>query len=491
METALWWVRNDARLHDNAALVAAAEAEELLPVYVVDPRQYGEQPYGGRDSFDFEKTGAYRARFQRETVADLRAALDAEGSGLLVREGRPDDVLAELAAAVDADAVHYQALPAPEEREAARAVVSTLGDAEVRTEGHWTSTLHHVADLPDGIQGIDDTFTPFRQSVENDSRVREPLPEPSLPPPPDLARLDGGRGAVPTPEELGLEQPEYDDRGVLAFEGGETAGLDRLEAYVWEDGHLREYKRTRNGLLGADYSSKLSPWLAAGCLSPRYVKRDVDRYEAERVANDSTYWLLFELRWRDFMAFQTAKHGGQFFARDGIRQREDIDWADPGTDPTAREQFERWKRGETGIPFVDANVRELNQTGFMSNRGRQNVASFLANSLRIDWRRGAAYFERQLVDYDPGSNYGNWAYVAGVGNDSRNSYFDVVKQARNYDEDGEYVRHWLPELRGVPPAYVHEPWEMDQKEQAAYGVVLGEDYPEPMVDLEASYEEFR
>ncbi|WP_435118468.1 DASH family cryptochrome [Halolamina sp. C58] len=491
METALWWVRADARLHDNTALVAAAEADELLPVFVVDPRQYGERAYGGQRSFAFQKTGAYRARFRRETIADLRESLDDEGSGLLVREGRPGEVVPEVAAAVDADVVHFQALPAPEEREAARAVVSALGDAGVRTESHWTSTLHHVADLPEGVQGIDDTFTPFRQSVESDSRVREPLPEPELPPTPDLGRLDGGHGAFPTLDDLGLERPEYDDRGVLAFEGGETAGLDRLEAYVWEGDHLRAYKRTRNGLLGADYSSKLSPWLAAGCLSPRYVKREVDRYEAERVANDSTYWLLFELRWRDFMAFQTAKHGGQFFARNGIREREDIDWADPGSDPAAREQFERWKRGETGIPFVDANVRELNATGFMSNRGRQNVASVLANSLRIDWRRGAAYFETQLVDYDPCSNYGNWAYVAGVGNDSRDSAFDVVEQAKRYDEDGEYVRHWLPELRGLPPGYVHEPWKMDPEEQAAYGVVLGEDYPEPMVDLEASDEPFR
>lgn len=491
METAIWWVREDARLHDNAALVAAAEADALLPVVVVDPRQYGTQPYGGPQSFTFEKTGAYRAQFQRETVADLRQSLDERGSGLLVREGRPGEVLPEIARAVDADTVHFQALPAPEERDAAAAVVGALADAGVQTASHWTATLHHVADLPDGVDGIDDTFTPFRQSVERESRVREPLPEPALPPTPALDRLDGEYGSLPTLAELGLEPPAYDDRGVLAFEGGETAALGRVQEYIWEGDHLRAYKQTRNGLLGPNYSSKFSPWLAAGSLSPRYVKREVDRYEAERVSNDSTYWLVFELRWRDFMAFQTAKHGGTFFTRGGIRERDDIDWADPGSDPTAREQFARWTAGDTGIPFVDATMRELNETGYMSNRGRQNAASFLANSLRIDWRRGAAYFETKLIDYDAGSNYGNWAYVAGVGNDSRNSYFDIVEQARNYDGDGEYVRHWLPELQGLPPGYVHEPWEMDREEQRAYGVVLGEDYPEPMVDLEASYEEFR
>jgi len=136
-------------------------------------------------------------------------------------------------------------------------------------------------------------------------------------------------------------------------------------------------------------------------------------------------------------------------------------------------------------------MRELNATGYMSNRGRQNVASFLANNLRIDWRRGAAYFETRLVDYDPGSNYGNWAYVAGVGNDSRDRYFDILKQARRYDGDGEYVRSWVPELSGLPADATHEPWALSDRQQEAYGVVLGTDYPEPVVDLEESYERLR
>jgi deoxyribodipyrimidine photo-lyase len=136
-------------------------------------------------------------------------------------------------------------------------------------------------------------------------------------------------------------------------------------------------------------------------------------------------------------------------------------------------------------------MRELNETGFMSNRGRQNVASFLANNLRLDWRRGAAYFEARLVDYDPCSNYGNWAYIAGVGNDSRDRYFNIVKQARKYDTDAEYVTHWLPELDPLPPESAHEPWTLSRDEQAEYGVELGVDYPEPMVDLEQSYQKLR
>jgi deoxyribodipyrimidine photo-lyase len=258
-----------------------------------------------------------------------------------------------------------------------------------------------------------------------------------------------------------------------------------LETYLWEGDRLRRYKKTRNGMLGADYSSKFSAWLNAGCLSPRRVYEEVKRYEDERVSNDSTYWLVFELLWRDFFQFQFLKHGTAHFTREGIRNRTDIDWRSEET------EFRRWARGETGIPFIDANVRELNRTGYMSNRGRQNVASFFANNLRLDWRRGAAYFETQLVDYDPCSNYGNWAYIAGVGNDSRNRYFNILKQARKYDGNAEYVKHWLPELADLPPEYAHKPWQMGPQEQAQYGVELGIDYPRPMGDLKPAYLKLR
>jgi deoxyribodipyrimidine photo-lyase len=133
-------------------------------------------------------------------------------------------------------------------------------------------------------------------------------------------------------------------------------------------------------------------------------------------------------------------------------------------------------------------MTELNRTGYVSNRARQIAASFLANNLRIDWRRGAAYFERRLVDYDPASNYGNWAYIAGVGNDSRNRHFDVLSQAEKYDPDGAFVKRWLPALSDVPADVVHEPWTLSPADQTRYGVQLGVDYPEPVVDLEASYE---
>ena len=286
-------------------------------------------------------------------------------------------------------------------------------------------------------------------------------------------------GSIPALDALGVVGDVPDDgRAPLAFEGGETAGKRRLEQYVWETDSLQEYKETRNGLVGRDYSSKFSPWLATGCLSPREVYATVGEYERERVSNDSIYWLVFELRWRDFFAFQFAKYGGQFFRPGGIRERTDVEWR---RDDAA---FRRWQEGRTGVPFVDAAMRELAATGYVSNRARQNAASFLVHDQGIDWRWGAAHYEHHLLDFDPASNYGNWAYVAKVGNDSREGGFDVLAQAERYDHGAEYVQRWCPELDGLVGAYAREPWLMDEDEQRERGVVLGEDYPKPMVDPE-------
>ncbi|WP_138004358.1 DASH family cryptochrome [Halalkalirubrum salinum] len=481
----IWWVRSDCRLHDNEALrSAAATVGPVIPVYVFDPRAYGEQGYGGADSFTFQKTGSHRARFLQESVRDLRESLREQGSDLIVRHNHPETVIPELADRVGADRVVMATYPAPEEMAVETEVKTALRAADVAVERVWTHTLYHLNDLPTDYRSISDTYTSFRKSVERESTVREPIETPEVDGGP-IAEIDPG--TVPSLEELdpNLEPPARDDRAVLSFEGGETAGIDRLDQYLWGEDRLREYKQTRNGMLGQGYSSKLSAWLNAGCLSPRQVEREVRRYEDERVSNDSTYWLLFELIWRDFFQFQVAKHGRSFFAPGGLQQRTDIEWRH---DETA---FDRWTRGETGIPFVDANMRELNRTGYMSNRGRQNAASFLVNHLRIDWRWGAAYFETQLVDYDPASNYGNWSYIAGVGNDSRDRYFNSSKQAKQYDSDAKYVTHWLPELAVLPPRYAHEPWTMSADEQTDYGVQLGSDYPEPIVDPSVPPEPYR
>ena len=472
-DTAVVWFRDDLRLHDNETLASAvAGADSVLPLYVFDPGEYGEGMFG------LPKRGPYWARFRRESVLDLRSSLRARGGDLLVRHGDPREVVPAVVESFDADVVHAQTKPATEELATENAVRARLAEHGIELERFWTHTLYHVEDLPTPYDRIGDTFTPWRKAVERSASVRETVPAPETVPTPEFEA-----GGVPTLGDLGVEgDPEPDERGVLAFEGGETAGRDRTRAYLWAGDHLRNYKGTRNGLLGADYSSKFSAWLAHGCLSPRYVHEEVRRYEDERVSNEDTYWLLFELLWRDFFQFQFRKHGSDFFTRSGIRGVEKR-WRED------REAFRRWAAGETGVPFVDANVRELNATGYMSNRGRQNVASFLADFLELDWRLGAAYFESRLVDYDVCSNWGNWAYQAGVGNDSRDNYFYVPGQAERYDPDAGYVKHWLPELAPLPPEYAHHPWRMNEAEGAEYGVQLGLDYPTPMVDPDERYDE--
>jgi deoxyribodipyrimidine photo-lyase len=279
--------------------------------------------------------------------------------------------------------------------------------------------------------------------------VRTPLEAPGA-----LAACPLDAGALPTLASLGLTEPMADPRELFRFRGGERAGRERLQQWMWEADRLRTYKTTRNGLLLTDDSSKLSAWLAHGCLSPRLVYAEVRRYERERVRNADTDWLVFELLWRDYFRLVLEKWGGRLFAPGGLNGLP-YPWRRLD-DEGARADFNQWTTGRTGFPLVDAAMRELAATGYTSNRARQNVASFLTRVLGIDWRLGASWFESLLVDYDVASNWGNWAYVAGVGNDARGfRFFNVLKQAREYDPRGDFATHWLSaEHDAYPPPMV-------------------------------------
>lgn len=483
----LLWFRNDLRLHDHEPLHRAiASGAEIVPVYCFDPRQFDKTAFG------FPKTGAFRAQFLLESVADLRRSLRSLGSDLLIYQNPPELIIPRLATDLAISAVFYHQEVTPEERAVETALQTALKPLGIRVQSFWGHTLYHPDDLPFERSQIPELFTAFRKQVERDSSVNPPLPAPkSLPPlpedlpenlPDDWPDDSQKPGEIPTLADLGLMPPATDARGVLRFEGGETAGLARVQEYLWKGDRLRVYKDTRNGMLGADYSSKFSPWLALGCLSPRLIHAEVGRYEAERIKNDSTYWLIFELLWRDYFRFICAKHGSKVFYPSGL-QGIPIPWQQDW------QRFDLWRKGQTGFPLVDANMRELAATGFMSNRGRQNVASFLTKNLGIDWRMGAEWFESLLIDYDVCSNYGNWNYTAGVGNDARGfRFFNILKQSKDYDPQGDYVKHWLPELANVPAAKVHEPWKLLPVEQQRFGLRLGVDYPNPVVDLFKSAE---
>ncbi|MEL7141804.1 MAG: DASH family cryptochrome [Cyanobacteria bacterium J06554_3] len=472
----LVWLRNDLRLHDHEPLHRALEAKngqsaEVIPLYCFDPSHFGET------SFGFAKTGAYRAQFLLETIADLRQSLRSRGSDLVIRRGKPDEEIATLVKELNIDAVYWHEEVTSEETTVERNVEKALSELKVSSEVYWGATLYHPDDLPFEMKKLPEVFTQFRKSVEKESQVF-----PTFPVPEQLPTLPEGIvvGELPTLSNLGLESQQIDARGVLAFKGGETAALERLQHYFWDADRLQVYKETRNGMLGADYSSKFSPWLANGSLSPRKVYEEVQKYERERKKNNSTYWMIFELIWRDYFRFVCVKYGRKIFRKGGIRGLP-IDWKEDW------KRFDLWREGETGYPLIDANMKELAATGFMSNRGRQNVASFLTKNLGIDWQMGAEWFESVLLDYDVCSNWGNWNYTAGVGNDARGfRYFNIPKQSKDYDPNGDYVKHWLPALSELPAKKVHGPWKLQPVEQKRFNVRLGVDYPNPVVDLQKS-----
>ncbi len=470
MKTIVWY-RNDLRVKDHQPLVDAADSGSSICVYCLDERQFRKTVYG------FPKTDSLRSAFLIESVMDLRENLRERGGELIIRTGHPETILPELAEMTSADRVVCHGEVTPEEQNVEDLVEENLHIPLIK---YWGHAMYYRDDLPFDLLTIPDVFTQFRNKIEKKSSVRPPLVTPDKLNP--VAGVDPGE--LPVVEQLGLKSTDPDERSVVDFKGGESEAWNRLNHYFYQADELRNYKFKRNGLLGADYSSKFSPWLAHGCISARSIHAEVEIYENEIHKNVSTYWMKFELIWRDYFRYSALKYGSQLFKLGGI-QNKDLDKI------TRRKTFDAWAAGETGIPFVDANMRELNSTGYMSNRGRQNVASFLAQNLNFDWRWGAAWFESKLIDYDVCSNWGNWAYNATVGHDPRNRYFNIVNQAQKYDKKGEFIRRWLPELKNLPSEFVHEPWKMTQDQQTLYDTQLGVDYPNPMIDLEKSYERIK
>lgn len=459
-KTVLIWYRNDLRVHDHAPLVAASgTASHVLPVYVIDPRAWTSTAFG------IPRMSARRVQFLLEALHDLRQSLERLGSTLVVRVGAPEEIMPQLAAQVHADALYLHEEVTSEELDLEEAVLNKMPEAlDVRY--FWGSTLYDIDDLPMDVTRIPEVFGQFRREVERDARPRRPLAVPKhVPPAPDTIPP----GHLPTLEELGLTPLPVDERAPFTFKGGETAGRARVETWMWAQDRLRTYKETRNGLIGDAYSSRVSPWLALGCLSPREVHAEIQRYEAARIRNEDTYWLTFELLWRDYFRFWALKHGNAVFKQDGPKKRTYTWKHDP-------ELFDAWCEGKTGEPFVDACMRELAQTGWMSNRGRQNAASYLAKTLGIDWRWGAAWFEYHLLDYDVCSNWGNWTYVSGVGSDPRDRVFNTTLQAERYDPQGAYVALWVPELSTLPPHVARAPYRYPAELKRA-GFTLGISYP--------------
>ncbi|QEM14000.1 DASH family cryptochrome [Mucilaginibacter rubeus] len=415
--TILVWFRNDLRIHDNEILLEAVrKADKVLPVYCFDPYYF--QP----TSSGAPKTGSFRARFLLEAVADLRKNLQGFGAELMIRIGNPSDVIPQLAEEYHVNEVYHHREVAYEETNISEEVEAALWKMRLNLKHFIGHTMYHKEDLPFPIKDIPDSFAVFKKKVERDSNVRSCVSTPDHISVPEITDA----GELPTLQQLGLTEPVDDPRAAEYFQGGETAALVQMHKYFSQ---LDIAIKQKNGRNGTEFSSKLSPWLSIGCISPRQVYWEIQKY------GSNGNLLKLELLWRDYFRFMFKKHGQKFIkAKDEVQ-----DLA-----PDAELLLQKWKNGETGVPLIDAAMHELNATGFISNQNRQVVAGYLVNTLKADWTQGAAYFEEKLIDYSPASNWGNWAFIAGVNDAKESKYAIATKLPKELEAKTDFVNTWQP-----------------------------------------------
>lgn len=450
----LFWHRRDLRLRDNRGLALAASDDEVLPVFVVDDgllRQAGER----QRAFLFAGLDA------------LREAYRERGGGLLVRRGKPARTLAAVREAVDGDTVYYNRHYQPARHNRERRV-----DRRLPT----VATTDCVLVDPDDL---DSSYRSHGQFY--DDWTAQPKPDPVAAPDPERL-VDPGAHGVESDTEIPAVETDID----LPAAGYEAARR-RYDRFL-DDG-IEHYADTRDDLSAAvarpvGAVSRMSPYLATGMIGIRDVWNDAtDRYEAATTAGDSdtarnVEKYRYELSWREANYHLLANDPG-LLSKNHKEFPSPIAWRDDEHDFTA------WKRGETGYPLVDAGMCQLEQEGYVHNRPRQVVASFLTKHLLVDWRKGAQHFERKLVDYDLAANYGNWQWVASTGTDTVDvRIFDPVAQMAKYDPDADYVREYVPELRDVPAEKAIEWPTLDPPERQR----LAPDYPDPIVDRDEGYE---
>lgn len=449
MNTAIWWVRRDLRLHDNPALQAALEeAEQIVPVFVLD-----------KNLLDSDYVGPKRTAFLFAGLHALDDSLRERGSRLVVRRGNPVDALSEIVEESGAMRVFAQEDFSPyarvRDRRVERSVPLSLTPGVV---------VHHPNQVrkDDGDPYI--VYSPY-------ARTWRTLDLPDLAP--DLPQR------IASPDNLHTEPlPESEELSLLP--AGESAGQAVLKRFVsGEDAPVFRYADDRNRVDLAG-TSGLSPYLRFGMVSARQAveaaMNALDWAPSKQAAKGADTWLN-ELIWREF--YSAILYHFPHVRRQSFREAyRSIEWAND------QSEFEAWCAGRTGYPLVDAAMRQLEQTGWMHNRARMVVASFLTKDLLIDWRWGEKWFMQHLIDGDPASNNGGWQWSAGTGTDAAPYFriFNPVSQSTSHDPDAEYIRKYVPELQDVPDKYIHEPWEMPEDVQAEAGCLIGEDYPGPIVD---------
>lgn len=409
--TTLLLLQRALRVDDNPALRRVAGVQGLI---IASPRMlHCCTPLV--DSSDFAPS-SHRLRFRRQCLDDLEAALQQRNQSVVLIDDDQIDTLTRFIVRHDIKRLIMDPHPDPQQQRGLElALIHRI--PRLRIEPVDCNRLFNVRQMGIDANSLPQVFSQFRRHVEKRSLVVELMESP-----------DSVATAL-------CNMDHTTDR----FTGGESAGLAHLDRYLFVDRHVSHYKDTRNGLLHDSDGSRFSLWLAEGALSPRRIWTELDRYAAMYGEDKHTHWLRVELLWREFFRWNLLLKGSAIYLREELLAP---------LSAQARLRLQAWQQGQTGVPFVDANMTELAQTGYMSNRGRQNVASFLIHDLHVHWLYGALWFEKHLIDFDLASNLGNWAYIAGCGHDPRPCRrFNIQRQASEYDPDGNYVRHWLPSQR--------------------------------------------
>jgi deoxyribodipyrimidine photo-lyase len=442
------------RLDDNSALAEAVRdaAGDVVPFYASEPWLL--------ERFDIAPT---RVRFALDSLADLAAAVERAGSTLALDHGEPVETVVRAARAAGADRVYWNDEYEPSLRARDAAVEAALRESGIAVRRFHDRTLVPPDAVRTGAGTPYTVFTPYARAcaalgaAEPCGAVTRLAPH----------ALPARRRA--TLERLGVRTAQQH------WPGGAAQARRRLAAFL--DRGLAGYA-TRRDIPAAPGTSRLSADLKFGTISPRTVVAAVqEAAKADARLREDAEKFVAEVRWRDFYAqvlfhFPHCEHGAFKREYDALR------WlGDP-------RHIDAWREGRTGYPIVDAGMRELSATGFMHNRVRMVVASFLVKDLLLDWRAGERVFMTHLVDGDLASNNGGWQWSASTGTDAQPYFriFNPVLQGRRYDPDGEYVRRWVPELARVPARWIHAPWEAPPLELAAAGVALGDTYPAPLVD---------
>lgn len=444
----IYWFRNDLRVEDNPALNhACALADQmgasLLPVFC-HSASYGAL-HSRQTAWGFPRISSHRQHFLRDGLWDLRYQLHHYDMDLLELDGDlhlQTDLMNYLKRHYELVTIVCEEIAAPEEL----AQVQSLRRISLSVQTHWQSTMYTPADFDFELARMPDQFTAFRQKIEQGAYpVRTPV-ECALSR--DFVihdpRLREFALPILTNDQGYMEQSKHDDRSSFPywtsdFHAGSQAASEHLARYFSTELPHR-YKQTRNQLSGIDFSTKFSPWLASGALSAPQIMAALSAFEAEQGRSESTYWIWFELLWRDYFRFLHVKYGAQLYRARGLSTSAVVL---PQFDA---DKFQIWTQSKTGEPLIDAAMRELTSTGYLSNRLRQQVFSYWLHELEGDWRVAAAWFESQLLDYDVYSNQGNCLYLAGLGTDPRGysggRWFDPRKQAKQHDADGSYRTLW-------------------------------------------------